>query len=263
MRKRKFESIRSLAKKRHWPIKFIVISVIILLAAYFATRYIGNSLKDSDFFKIKDIIARGVEAELDLPELSYLKDKNIFTVNLKKESKYILESYPNFKAIRLVRVFPNRIFVDFIKRSPVALVKLYRFFAVDEKGVLFYAQDLAEPYGLPVIMGLETKIFGPKSGKRYDTEGLMLALNIIKEIKRNKVLKKYNINKIDVARLKRASVSIPLRNKDIVVKLGDDDIRDKIKILGSLFIQLKKDLANTKYIDLRFKEPVIKLRDAK
>jgi hypothetical protein len=31
--------------------------------------------------------------------------------------------------------------------------------------------------------------------------------------------------------------------------------------LASLFIQLKKDWFNIKYIDLRFKEPVIKFKD--
>jgi hypothetical protein len=46
------------------------------------------------------------------------------------------------------------------------------------------------------------------------------------------------------------------------VKIGQGDISDKMRVLGELFIQLKKDLSNIKYIDLRFKEPVIKFKNA-
>jgi hypothetical protein len=47
------------------------------------------------------------------------------------------------------------------------------------------------------------------------------------------------------------------------LKIGQDGIRDKIGVLGDLLQQLEKDLSNIRYIDLRFKEPAIKFKDAK
>ena len=47
------------------------------------------------------------------------------------------------------------------------------------------------------------------------------------------------------------------------VRLGADNIEEKVAILGGIFTQGKFDLGNIKYIDLRFKGPVIKNKDAK
>lgn len=255
------------------PIKLIAIIIIIFLAIGAIIGYIWKFLKTTDYFKIKDIITR-VDSKVDL---SYLKGKNIFSVDLKNESRYILEYYPDCSKIRLVRLLPDRIFVDFIKRKPIGFVKLYRYFAVDEEGVLFYSLLQPQDLELPIILGLETKIFGPKSGRLYNVKELMLALNIIKEAKRNRVFKNYKIKKIDVTSTANTSIFLSFSSSvsdypkgqpvskwvDLEVKLGENKIEDKIAILGGLIIQEKFDLANIKYIDLRFKEPLIKLKDAK
>jgi hypothetical protein len=47
------------------------------------------------------------------------------------------------------------------------------------------------------------------------------------------------------------------------VRTGANNIRQKMMILGGLVIQARKEWANIKYIDLRFKEPLIKLNNAK
>jgi hypothetical protein len=47
------------------------------------------------------------------------------------------------------------------------------------------------------------------------------------------------------------------------VRIGEGSIKQKMMILGGLLIQAEKGLQNIKYIDLRFKEPVIKLNNAK
>jgi hypothetical protein len=240
-------------------IKVISIALIIFLALIFIIGYIWKALETSDYFKIKDILSK----EGNIPELSYLKGKNIFSVNLRNESRYILEYYPNYRGIKLVRLLPDRIFVDFIKRKPIAFVKLYRYFTVDEDGVLFYTPDQPQDSKLPIILGLETKIFGPKPGKSYNTRELRLALNIIREFRRNRALKNYKINKIDVANSVNASVIMGKELEGAEVRLGADNIKYKIGILSGLIIQEKFDLGNIKYIDLRFKEPVIKLKNVK
>jgi len=123
---------------------------------------------------------------------------------------------------------------------------------------------------LPVIVGLETKISQAKSGKRYNIKELALALDIIKEFKVNNTLQKYEIKRIDVANLANVSLFLELLDYPkglattvpgiLEVKMGQDGASDKIRVLGDLFNQLNNDLTNIKYIDLRFKEPVIKFK---
>lgn len=247
-------------------------AVIISLTILFLVIIVGHFsriLQASEFFKIKEIII----AKSNQADLSYLKGKNIFTVDLKKESRYILESYPDYRKIWLVRIFPNRLYADFKRRIPLACVRLYRNFYVDDDLVLFDIPGGSEIQDLPVIVGLETKIFGPRPGKKQEIKELALALSIIKEIERNKALKDYKIKKIDVSGLDSASFFMLLPPSYLnsarpqfnpvpailEVKIGQGNIADKVNVLASLLAQMKKDSVNLKYIDLRFKEPVIRL----
>ncbi|MCX5703614.1 MAG: hypothetical protein NT066_03885 [Candidatus Omnitrophica bacterium] len=263
-------------KKRrfHIPVKLVSAIVIIFLALVFIIGYSLRAIRDSDYFNIKEIIAN----EGNAVDLSYLKGNNIFSVDLINESRNILDAYPGYSLIKLVRILPNRIFANFIKRKPVALVKLYRYFALDEGGVFFdLVNQQIEGLSLPVIVGLETKIFGARPGKAYNIRELVLALHIIKEIKRDRLLKDYRIKKINVANIANTSMFMlypPLSQDtrsakvsgapgELEVRLGKDKIKDKIAILAGLVMGSSNDLANIKYIDLRFKEAVIKLKDVK
>lgn len=253
MKKHKFNLSPTYAILRYLSIK-LIIAIIGFLLVCFIVGYLGKTLKTLDYFKIKDI----VNLEGEISELSYLKGQNIFDIDLKKESRYILELYPNYKKIRLIKVLPNRLFVDFIKRDSLGLVKLYRYFCVDEDSILFDTSGEIGQSDLPIILGLDTKIFGPKSGRKYNIKELTLALNIIKELKANRRLKDYRVKTIDVANPASASFFM---DTGLEVKLGEDDIKDKIGILAGLLIRVKNDLDNIRYIDLRFKDPVIKLKD--
>lgn len=258
------------------PLKLIIVLLIIFLAKSFIVGYIWMKSRVSDSFRIKEIITKGSSAA----DLSYLKGRSIFILDLKKESEYILESYPDYSKINLVRVLPSRLFVDFVERSPVALVKLYKYFALDNEGFLFNIPGQPEELDLPVILGLETKIFGPKAGKSYNIREVSFALDTIREIKKNKILKNYKIKKFDVATRANAAVFFslpqakaapnPAGRRDRVapealleVRLGADNMEDKIAILGGIFAEGKFDLNNIKYIDLRFKGAVVKNKDAK
>lgn len=219
-------------------------------------------LKSLDYFKIKDIIINKPQGTFDF---SYLSGRNIFNIDLKKESRYISELYPVYKNIRLVRLLPDRLFIGFTDRNPIAYVKLYRYFCVDSDGVLFDMPQAREASDLPVITGLERKIPGSKTGGQYNGKELATALNIIKEIEINNLSRKYKIERIDVSNPAGISCFIsqsPSGLKAIEVKIGMEDIGDKIRVLAGLFAQLNEGVSNIKYIDLRFKEPVVKFKDA-
>ncbi len=255
--------------KINLPIKLAILGIAIFIALFFIIGYLGVTLKNLNYFKIKDIAVNKPEATFDF---SYLLGRNIFNIDLKKESRYISELYPVYKNIRLFRILPNRLFIGFTDRKALAYVKLYRYFCVDSERVFFDLPQGQLAQDLPVITGLERKIPGPKPGKQYNIEELIAALNIIKEIEANSSLRKYKIERIDVANSANISCFIQLSDyskrkvvKDfgfLEVKMGHDDIGDKIRVLAGLFTQLNEDMNNIKYVDLRFKEPVVKFKDA-
>ncbi len=250
------------------PIKITLIFAIILLAIFFIIGYILKALATSDFFVIKQVGVRNSGATFD-----YLKGKDIFSLDLRRESQKALANCPDCRKVRFVRMLPNCIFVDFVKRLPVALVKFYKNFAIDEQGTIFYSSPAIEESGLPVIYGLETKIFGPKPGTKYNLAEINLALNIIKEFKANKTYQGFTLKRIDVASAQSAGFFLLLPKQAIdyarvnprvewlgfQVFIGENNIREKMMVLGGLVMQAAGDWADIKYIDLRFKDPVIKL----
>lgn len=229
--------------------------LIIIIAAALVSVYVYRVLRSSEYFKIKDIVS-----SQDAGDFSYLKGKNIFSTDLKRESARILGYYPDSSKIRIARLLPDRLIIYSLKRTPFALLKLYRYFAVDKDGVLFSPSDSSE-LDLPVILGLETKIFGPKPGQQCNIRELRAALSIIKEINANDVLNKYKIKRINMVNFANATLFMMPLGQELEVRLSTDNIKNRIKILTGLLMQERNDLGKIKYIDLRFSEPVIKFND--
>lgn len=260
MRKQKFDL----------PVKIISFLVIISLAFLFIIGYIWKVLTTADFFAVKQVIVRNSDQRFE-----YLKGSNIFSLNLSNEARVVFLRCPDCRKVRFARVLPNCIVVDFLKRQPVALVKFYKNFAIDEQGVLFLPDASTEALELPVIYGLETKIFAPKPGISYKRSELGLALTIISEFKANKAFAGFSLKRIDVASPQSAGFFILLPKQianyalaapaaewlGFVVLTGFNNIRQKMMILGGLVTQERKEWTNIKYIDLRFKEPLIKLNN--
>ncbi len=274
MKKYKFRFPPRPKKKRPIPVKLIAVPVIIMLGLAFIAGYIWNTFKGSDYFSVQDIVCKEAEGI----DLSYLKGRNVFSIDLEKESEYIHGFHPDYKKIKLVRVFPNRIFVYFVKRQPAALVKLYKYFILDKDGFLCNAPDDARDLELPIVTGLETKIFGPTAGKRYDIKETALVLSILREFERIRPFKNYRINRIDVKNIADTSIFLVfppeaadyskgaksgVATEGLQIKLGFGNIRRKLAILAGVITRGKLDLANIKYIDLRFEKPVIKYGDIK
>lgn len=252
MKKRRLKSPTVILK----AVKIGAVGAGIILAIFFFLNQSAQVLKKARFFAIRNIATNVPGADL-----AFLKGENIFSLNLKKISSYLLENYPTYRKIHLIRILPNRLLVYFEERHPVAVIKLYRSFYVDQEAVLFDVPAGLIPQDLPIIIGLETKIFGPKSGRGYEKiKELSLALEIIAEIKKNRALANYALKKIDLSSVANTSFIFA---PDLEVRIGMDDPEAKIAILSSLLLSLRNELEKIKYLDLRFKEPVIKYKDVK
>lgn len=244
-------------KKTRLKIPFKAIAFILALSAaiYFFTLA-SNRMFASDYFKIKHVMAN--DKNIDL---SFLLGRNIFSVNLRQEAGGILAMNPAYHKINLVRRLPDSIIIELKKREPLAIVRFYRFFCVDSDAVLFNPENNSLPQGLPVIYGLETKISGPKAGNSYrDSEELVSCLDLIRAARGIRGLKGYSIKKISVTSPESLSLYI-LEN--IEIKVGAGNIPHKLRLLSSLLVGQRRDLGRIKYIDLRFKEPVVKYKDEK
>ena len=270
--------------------KVLTGALITCVAVFSVAVYASVLLKRLSYFKVKEVFIKESYRSNDLlqalsdpaegtVDLSYLKGRTIFSLDLSHEASRILAAYPRYKKVRLIKIFPNRLFVHCIKRRAIAVVALPRNFFVGEDLALSPAPAVMsrEDADLPVVAGLERKIASVRLGKKYFVPELMLAIGIVREVRINSELRNYSLKKIDVSNIENTSifVSVPYsalagssaqKNPaagSLEVKLGQDDIKAKISLLGELFLHYRRKLSLLEYVDLRFKEPVIKLKDEK
>ncbi len=237
-------------------------ALIVSLAIFFVLGCIWKAINNSGYFNVKEIVYRNID-DAKKVDLSYLLGENIFSLDLRKESSFVLSSFPQYYQIRLARVLPDRLFAEFSRRRPVALLSGYRNFALDENGVFFYFFEQSDELGLPLILGLENKISHPKPGQRCNFKELVLALDIVRAASANKVIKNFKLKKILVLGAVNLSVFFEgiVQPAAFEVKIGQGNIEDKFDILASLIMQGKNELGRVEYFDLRFKEPILKLKD--
>jgi hypothetical protein len=260
--------------------KLTVIKLICGMAVIAVLIYGYEQLKGLEYFKVKEIVLRqGNSITLEENgDFSYLKGRNIFTIDLAREASRVSRSYPNYKKIWITRFLPDRLFVDFLQRKALACIKTSRFFYIDENMVLFErpADTSAEAIDPPLISGIERKVFGAKYGRRIEAEEARLALDIIKKAGSNPALRNYRISRVDVSSLSSAAIFILVPagksdytkeknsayfSREMEIKVGRDGIDGKLRLLANLLVQVRNNLANITYIDLRFQEPVIKFRE--
>jgi len=80
------------------------------------------------------------------------------------------------------------------------------------------------------------------------------AVDILNSFKASSYLKRWNITSMETSNLSKIDMTV---GENMHVILDQDDTKDKIELLQMLIAGNKIDLNKVKYIDLRFKEPVI------
>ncbi len=240
-------------KKIKQYIKLVVFFIVSAGLFFYLARAIFNFIKSRDYFRIKEVIV--INSQQDF---SYLKGKNIFQIDIRNLSFNIHSRYPENKIIRINRVMPDKLIIEFQRRLPVAMIKLNKDFFLDNLGVIFEMPQDQNRTHLPFIVGLADRINRPQLGMRYNLREINTSLTIIKEAEKLGIAQKYPLKTIDVSRSEYVSFSIL---DDMKIRMTADNIASKMYILYVLLSQNNLDFSKVDYIDLRFKDPVIKFKD--
>ena len=212
------------------------------------------ALRDSGYFAIKDIWYESSLKSIESSELAGLKGKDLFDVDLKKIQRQLQYRYPQYKDLVVLKRFPNQILVTAQKRPSFALVEIQgHSIVVDERGVVLFLSGDPESK-LPVVTGVSSAKKKVVVGTIFDSRDLHIALDIIKIFQTEKTLSLYRISRIDVSNLSEINFFI-LDSVKIVV--DQDNFSYKLKMLGLMLSQAKLKAEEVKYIDLRFKEPIL------
>ena len=257
-------------RKFRFPVKFMVLGLFGLGCIGILLWVPYRFLTTSYYFQIKDVIHINplyeMPGQTKLPYSSELIGENIFKVDLLKESKRLCRKYPEYRNIIFYRNLPDRITISFKIRQAVALLRLTGDFYVDQNGVLFrYRHDSAlvdlQKYSpsVPEIIGFENKIPYPRSGQQYNQKALQTILQFINQInKDNKLAGQLMPKEINASNINDI---ILFTSYGCRINLGGiNSLGKNLSILGELINKTNLDFKQIEYIDLRFREPVVRYK---
>ena len=231
-----------------------IIILVFLLIMLWIWRSVGDFLHTSPIFRIQEVTADPDVKFLESKILGRLRGKNIFTIDLKRLHREIRSVFPQIYDLRVERRFPDSIHINAKRRDPFAQVLVKQnYLTIDEEGVVIFMESKPLPQ-LPLIKNSHLEKRKVVLGSKLATEEITTAIAIIEAFYNNNGLSKYPISDVDVDNLSKVSFNIgPM----LEIILDKEDSARKLEMLVSLISQKKLDFREVKYIDLRFKEPVV------
>lgn len=233
---------------------WIVVLCLTASGVFIFSKHIMQFIQTSDYFTVKEIWYESSLRFMEANEIKGLKGRNIFDVDLSKVEKQIQTRYPQFAQLRVLRRFPNQILVVARERMPFAQAQLNgKTVTLDEKGVILDVDEKLDDR-LTFLTGVNPLKKRITPGMLVESLDLQLALSIVKFFRTDKTLAHYRISKIDVGNLSEISFYI-LQNLKIIV--DQEKLQHQLKMLSFVLSQAKIEMETVKYIDLRFKEPIL------
>jgi len=216
---------------------------------------VKNYLSTSEAFRIKEIGLIGVphsDPYLTEELNSIGLGENIFSININEIESAVKRDYFEVKDIRVSRVFPNKLKFDVGVRVPVALIGYRRFYPVDREALVLRRIAKDEAGDLPFIAGVSA---GEREvGKILQNRALKKAVMLLEELSKSGVTEDYHIARIDAASSRNISFMI---DDGVQIKIGGEDFKRRLSLLKKVLSGPGVNLAEIRYIDLRFKDPVI------
>jgi cell division septal protein FtsQ len=235
--------------------KGFIIFVFCAAFLYIFYNAVGKFFHQSPFFSIQEIVTAPSFDFIKSRSLDQLYGQNIFQADVKAVEKRLRLEYPAVDHLRVARRFPNRILVVAERRDPFAVISFdHQDAAVDESGALI-GTDVTAKGKLPYLTGITDATMG-HPGKPLASRRLAVGLAIIKAVRANDAVKQYAVHSIDLTSLSQ----IHLRLETVEVVLEQFDIEKKISVLGLLLSDPAVAADQVNYVDLRFKDPVVKKR---
>ncbi len=251
-----------MARRKKIKIQIPPIMIRVFLIIFFASMigfavYKGLSgfLTRSPCFRIKVIEYDDALQFINKRELTKLKGENIFSVDLKEIQKKIQRRYPQITRLRIMRRFPDQIIVSARERRPFVQMDYDgKILTLDSKGIVLSTSSKRNKK-LPFLSGIRRNNRRVILGVPLRKKGVFIALGVIEAFQKERMLAGYRINRVNLESLSK--IRVILSNK-LVVIVDRDKIASKLRKLGVVLTQSKMSSKEVKYIDIRFKEPIVK-----
>jgi cell division septal protein FtsQ len=253
-------------KKSKIGLKFIGLLFILGLLISII-NFSASKLINSNFFQINRVKIKGDVGWLE-QSVRFLIAKNLFYIDLKKAEAILWREHPELETITLSKLWPDTIYITFSLKKPIAALESSPNFLIDKNGFLL-AKQKYEPklQNLPILSGINPNQFdrNAQNFRLNPDKKLVSAIELITLFSRSRALSAYQLEKVDVAKLSESTFFIrkndPQAAVQLKVNIGEGNFKEKIKIFEIFLKKANLDWNTVNYIDLRFKEPLVGLKN--
>ena len=249
-------------KKKAAGLKLIAVGLILGIIVFVAS-FLVRQITNSDCFQIQRVKIKGDSGWLE-ESVGFLLKRSLLYADLSKAERVLRNEHPEIETIVLSKLWPDTVYIRFSLKIPLAALE-GRQLLIDRKGFLLDGRKYADAVtGLPLIYGLSRNdIRG--AGRLYPDNKLLSAVRIIELFSRLENSGNYKLIKVDVSRMPESEIFIQkkCRQGDCLIKVnvGENSYPEKLKIFQIFLKKADFDWSNVNYIDLRFKEPIVGLKN--
>ncbi len=222
----------------------------VLFSIYSRTR---DFLTNDPMFDVKDVLVDQSIRFIDERPLKALKGENIFSIDLKRLHRQIVHQYPQIAQLRIVRQLPNTIKVLAKKRDILLQVQTKgKYLIVDTEGVtMFYT---GQPLSVPLVRGVPIERRQVVLGTASSMKELNLVVNLFHQLKSHPYTSRLRVLSVEAGNLSKVAFTV-MPNIQIII--DEDDLAAQVNMLEILLQNGKVNWGQVKYIDIRFREPII------
>ena len=257
VRRSRFASLTRLLRGAAW-----VILVFVPLA--FAGYRLGPLVANSSLFRLdpaKDVQIDGnhlvsreeIVNALGIPPLESPRDieANIFQISL-DDKRHRVESIPWVRSAVLSRVYPHRLVVQIVERSPVAFANMGgRIELVDSEGTLLEKPEKAF-FDFPIVTGLDSV-----SGARERKSRLALYHAFSEQLASELPRSGWLISEVDLADADDLKALLVQGQETILVHFGSEAFAERFHNLLTSIPELRKANAKIDSVDLRYRNQIV------
>lgn len=243
---------RSIISAGRWVIRHpqpLILCALLAIASWALWSYTQRA----EAFRVTQI-QLPPRSSLRVPES--LMGQNLWDVDLEAVAADLAKQQPSFKTIRIVRQLPNTLRIETVPRLPIAQVRLDRWYPVDGDGFVFQQSSDETTNHLIRLEGLTGSAI--KVGRENTNERLRLALRVLDKLRHAPTSLARRLTHINVTNPQEIRLVI---DGETEVHCGSEEELDAyVHRLVSTLKVIGKQQLSVRYIDVRFREPVISPR---
>lgn len=249
-------------KKKAAGLKFIAILIILGIIVFIAS-FLVSQISNSNFFEIKRVKIKGDSGWLE-ESVRFMLKNNLLYSDLKRSEKILRNEHPEIERIILTKLWPDTVYIRFSLKKPLVALE-GRELLIDRNGFLLAARKYGDAVTeLPLVYGLSRNEINRVRRLNPDDK-LFSAIRIVELFLKLENSGDYKLIKVDVSRVSESEILIQkkCRQGDCLIKvsLGENSYPEKLKIFQIFLKKADFDWSNVNYIDLRFREPIVGLKN--